>query len=87
MLRRGRRPKLCVRCELTNPATHRFCKRCGHPLDTATSIQPVQQQMDRKDADNLLDTMLQDPAFKETFVNKAKEVIKSCRAKVASQTE
>jgi len=75
------KPKQCARCELTNPATHRFCKRCGHPLDNATSIELVQQQMDRKDADNLLDTMLHDPRFKETFVNKLKELIKSSQAR------
>lgn len=71
------KPKTCARCELTNPATHRFCKRCGHPLDTAASIELVREQMDRKDADNLLDTMLEDPGFKKLFQERAKQALQA----------
>jgi integrase len=70
------KPKTCDKCELSNPSTNLFCRRCGHPLDTETSIRLVKEQMDRKEADNLLDTMLQDPRFKELFLDKVKEILK-----------
>jgi len=81
------RPKPCARCELTNPATHSFCQRCGHPLDGEVAIRVIQEQIDRKEADDLLDTMLHDPKFKEVFLNKVREMLKSSQTRDSSQTE
>lgn len=69
--------KNCIRCDLNNPATHTFCHRCGHPLNKNASIMILKQNMNRKEADNLLDTMLEDTRFKNVFQTRAREVLKS----------
>lgn len=69
------KPKSCSRCDMSNPATHRFCARCSHPLDVTASIGFVKEQMDGKAADDILDRMLQDPEFKGLFVKRAREIL------------
>ena len=69
------KPKLCPRCEQTNPFTNKFCSRCGMPLDKETIIEVVEKDMKRKQMDNILDEMLQDQRFREMFMEKIKEVV------------
>jgi len=69
------KPKLCPRCEQTNPFTNKFCSRCGMPLDKETIIEVVEKDMKRKQMDNILDEMLRDQRFREMFMEKIKEVV------------
>jgi len=64
------KPKECARCQLSNQATNRFCSRCGLPLDEEAKTEVMRKDMERKEADQLLDRLLNDGEFREMFVRK-----------------
>jgi len=66
-------PKSCPRCGETNPLTNAFCSRCGMPLDEKEALRLIQMDMQRRQADSVLDQMLQDPEFREVFIRKLQE--------------
>lgn len=61
------KPKECSRCQQVNQATNSFCSRCGMPLDEETKAAVLKKDLDRKEADRALDSLLEDPEFKEIF--------------------
>lgn len=67
-------PKICIRCNESNPPTNKFCSRCNMPLDKAGLIEIVENDIERKRADEILDKLIQNPEFKEMFLNKIKEM-------------
>ena len=69
------KPKTCQRCSETNPATNRFCQKCGMVIDKKTMIEIVEKDMKRGKADDIMDKMLQDQRFREMFMEKIKEVV------------
>jgi integrase len=69
------KPKECSRCQQVNQATNRFCSRCGMPLDEETRAEVLKKGLERKEADRILDSLLEDPEFREMFVRKI-EIIK-----------
>ncbi len=68
--------KPCPRCRTDNPCTNRFCSLCGLPLDEKTRNNVMQGDFERRRADDLLDEMLEDPAFRQQFLGKLRGVIK-----------
>ncbi len=66
------KPKECTRCNQVNQATNRFCSRCGMPLDEESTAEIIKQGMDRGDADNVLDSLLDDQEFREMLIRKIK---------------
>ena len=64
------KPKDCPRCGETNQATNKYCQKCGMLLDQAAISDIVQKDMDRSEADKMLDGLLLDEEFREMFVRK-----------------
>jgi len=70
------KPKDCSRCNEINPATNRFCSKCGMVLDNETMIRIVERDMKRKEADEILDELMQDEDFREILFSKIKDTRK-----------
>lgn len=70
------KPKDCARCNEKNPATNKFCLRCGMPLEKETIVEIIEKDLERKDADQILDKLLQDDEFKQVFISKMKGMLK-----------
>lgn len=64
------RPKECARCSLANQATNRFCSRCGLPLDEDAKVEVMKKDMERKDADDVLDKLIEDREFRDILIKK-----------------
>lgn len=64
------KPKECARCKQVNQATNRFCSLCGLPLDDQAKAEVMKKDMDRKEADKVLDSLLEDQEFRELFMQK-----------------
>jgi hypothetical protein len=67
------KPGSCLRCQTQNAAVNRFCSLCGLPLDSEAGAAAFQDDIQRRQADGILDQMLEDPAFKEQFLRKLKD--------------
>jgi len=70
------KPKNCPRCEKVNQATNKFCSRCGMLLDRETMMKIVEMDIERKEADRILDELIKDGEFREMFLRKARELVK-----------
>ena len=66
------KPRVCPRCKLNNPATNKFCATCGMVLDQETMMDLVKKDQQRKEADEILDHLLEDQEFRDMFVRKLK---------------
>jgi len=64
------KPRVCPRCETQNPCTNRFCSLCGQPLDEKVAMQMLKDDLQYRRADEILDSMLDDPAFRRQFMEK-----------------
>ena len=70
-------PSGCQRCQAQNATINRFCTLCDLPLDSEASAAALQDDIQRRQADGILDRMLEDPAFKEQFLRKLKDTVGS----------
>jgi integrase/recombinase XerD len=61
--------KSCQRCDLKNPPANKFCSRCGTVLDEQTAKELIQQDLERRHADEVMDRLIQDEEFR-AFVDK-----------------
>ena len=63
-------PKICPRCNQSNPYDGKFCSRCGLALDinAATQIEEA-----RKQTDNIMNVLMEDKEFRELLMKKLKE--------------
>ena len=68
------KPKECSRCQQVNQATNRFCSRCVMPLDEESRAELIRKSMVRKEADKVLDSLLEDQEFREMFLRKIEMV-------------
>jgi len=66
------KPRNCPRCQQINQFSNKFCSKCGMILDEATKNKKIQQDLERKQADQILDEMLEDQEFRELFMKKIK---------------
>jgi integrase len=64
-------PKECPRCRQRNPATGRFCLRCGMALDMEAV---VELERKRARADELMSRLLEDPEVEELLRRKLREL-------------
>jgi len=64
------KPKGCTQCHQVNNANNRFCSRCGMALDKEAEAEIIQKTKDRKEADNVMDSLVEDPEFRKMFVRK-----------------
>jgi ribosomal protein L37E len=64
------KPQDCLRCGERNQVTNKFCQKCGMPLDQAVISDIVQKDLERREADKVLDGLLQDDEFREVLVRK-----------------
>jgi len=63
-------PKQCKRCQDVNPATNKFCRVCGLPLDDKIADQIVINELKRRQADEVLDRLMKDNEFREFLKRK-----------------
>jgi len=68
------KPKDCPRCKEINSFTNKFCNRCGMILDEALMNQQIQQDLERKYSDQILNEILKDEGLKESLLKKMKEI-------------
>lgn len=70
------KPKLtitkCPRCQQLNDPTVRFCAKCGLPLALEAAMEIERQ---RKQADDIMTRLLEDPEVKELFLKKLRKMI------------
>lgn len=64
------KPKNCPRCKEVNSFSNKFCSKCGMILDEELRNERIQQDLDRKNADQILNNLLEDEEFKEMFLRK-----------------
>ena len=68
------KPISCKRCNSINPATHRFCNKCGFILDNQTAQDTLKKESEHKSADNVLSIILQDRDVLNLIAQKIREV-------------
>ena len=64
------KPISCERCKSINPATNRFCNKCGFVLDNQTAQEIIKKETEQKSAGELLDKALRDPEIREILAKK-----------------
>jgi integrase/recombinase XerD len=72
------KPRECSRCEQNYQTTNKFCSRCGMPLDEETQAGIIRKGLDRKQADKIMDDLLEGHEFREMFVRKISMIKNSC---------
>jgi len=68
--------RVCPRCELRNGPTNRFCSRCGTPLDEREASEMIKRDLDRREADAVMDALLKDPEFRDVLRSKLRAMTK-----------
>ena len=68
------KPRNCPRCKEVNPVTNKFCSKCGMVIDEATVMEIIKRDEERKQADDILDKLIEDKEFKEIFLKKITEM-------------
>ena len=61
----------CPRCQEKNSPAFKFCTRCGSPMDLTGLIQADNT---RKSGDDVMNTLMQNPEFKEFLLKKVAEM-------------
>jgi len=64
------KPRECSRCKQINQATNKFCSRCGLPLDEESRAEIIRKTIERREADRVMDKLLEDEEFREMFLRK-----------------
>jgi site-specific recombinase XerD len=67
-------PRTCTQCHTENPATNSFCGLCGLPLDGAVAQAALKQNLDRQQADGIMDQLIQDEEFRAMVDRKLREL-------------
>ena len=65
-------PLTCFKCGGTNDPLAKFCSKCGAILDEKLATDIVKKDMERKEADGVMDRMFEDVEFREMFMRKLK---------------
>ena len=66
------KPKKCMRCGETNPATNQVCQRCFFPLD-GRAERLLEREMKMEIMDQIMETLWNDREFREFFMKKVRE--------------
>jgi hypothetical protein len=67
-------PKKCPRCQEINPFSNKFCTKCGQILDEYLINEKIKRDLERKNADQIIDIMLGDEDFKQVLSKKLKSI-------------
>ncbi len=67
-------PKTCSRCSHTNSVTNKFCSKCGMIIDGKIAIEIIEKDIERKQADDILDKLMKDEDFKIILTEKIKSL-------------
>ncbi|HKZ45455.1 MAG TPA: tyrosine-type recombinase/integrase [archaeon] len=73
------KPKKCIRCNELNPPTNNFCFKCGIPLDKETIVKIIENDMERKDADEILDKIISNKTSREKLFTLIKNVLQNSK--------
>jgi len=65
----------CPRCGTSNGPAGRFCSTCGQVLDEETARQIVQQEAQRSRADDIMDTLIDDPEVRQVLQRKISRLV------------
>jgi integrase/ribosomal protein L40E len=65
------KPKKCFRCNVENPATAKFCYKCGAALDLKTVVDLEDK---RKETDGLMNLLVQDPDVQKILIEKIEKL-------------
>lgn len=68
------KPRPCPRCGLQNAPTNSFCSRCGSVLDESVAGEIIQRDLERSQADGIMDRLVQDPEFRAMLERKLAEL-------------
>ena len=63
-------PIKCGRCFNMNEATNKYCRVCGLPLSNEEANKVIQADMNRKEADETMNLLLQDPEIRALMKRK-----------------
>ncbi len=66
--------RACPMCKLDNPPTNSFCSRCGSVLDEQAARELLHRDLERKQADDIMDRLVQDDEFRAMIDRKLKEM-------------
>lgn len=66
--------KTCPRCSQSNPPANKFCSRCGMILDEKTARDLLKSSMEHRQADGIMDKLLQDSEFRAVLEQKLGEL-------------
>lgn len=64
------KPINCDRCGEMNQATNKYCSTCGLPLDEKARTEVIQRTIERKGADGIMDSLLEDQEFRAMLIRK-----------------
>lgn len=67
------KPKDCPRCKASNEATNMFCKICGMVLDEQAKLEIMKNDLQRAQADDFMDSLVNDADFRALIQKKLKE--------------
>lgn len=67
------KPLICKRCNTQNEGTNSFCKLCGLPLNEDVAVKVIQEDMNRKSADTVMEALVQDKEILKFIIQKIKE--------------
>ncbi len=70
--------KVCPRCSLSNPPANKFCSRCGTVLDQKTASEIIKKNLERNQADQIMDRLIQDTEFANILKRKLSQLV-ACR--------
>lgn len=59
------KPLKCLRCKKVNEATNKFCKICGFPLDKEEAEKILKKDIERNQADDIMNKLIKDPEILE----------------------
>jgi site-specific recombinase XerD len=71
------KPKKCIRCQLINPPTNNFCLRCGIALDKETIVGIIEKDMERKEADDVLDKIVKNKESRKILLELVKNALQN----------
>lgn len=68
------KPLLCMRCKSQNPATHKFCNKCGFVLNKEAATQVIAAEGTKATIDTIMNALMQDKRVLDIVQEKMKEI-------------
>ncbi|MGD0784325.1 MAG: site-specific integrase [Sedimentisphaerales bacterium] len=66
--------RACPRCSQSNPPANKFCSRCGMILDEKTARDLMKSSMEHRQADTIMDKLLEDSEFRSFLEQKLEKL-------------